>query len=97
MIKIKIVAVPPGEAPLQIREQWVDLVLPAEKLRSDAELVGVLTGRTQQRTGGYSVETATAVHELEKKSPEAALWWKRNLPGFCRHLVFDHDACVVIH
>ncbi len=78
MDAIKIVDVPPGEAPQQVREAWVGLVLPLalpDKRRSlgTGVLTGPktpltrflwrLTGRHTQ-TIGYLVESAVAISLL---------------------------------
>ncbi len=46
MAAIKIISTPPGEAPLHIREAWVELVLPlaVPPVRSVWIVGGVLTG-----------------------------------------------------
>jgi hypothetical protein len=91
---VLIVSVPPGEAPLWVREKWVGLELP---LRYSAPktcfcfgilsapstwwglLWGMLRGRAE-RVSGYVVEAGPAVDILERSSPEAAAWWRENAP-----------------
>lgn len=92
---IRITSVPPGEAPLAVREQWVGLILPLAKpgLRNSASF-GVLSGpKTAEgalsavrsgnvkRTIGYYVFGAAAVEILSKSSPAAARWWRDNVPS----------------
>src|SRR5688500_2403497 len=93
---IQITAVPPGEAPLWVREKWVGLRLPLLQ-RPSTPLVfhtfGVLTGpktflgalfaffRGQlKRESGYCVNVRVAVDALASHSPEAAAWWRENTP-----------------
>jgi hypothetical protein len=91
---IKIVDVPPGEAPQEVRGAWVGLVLPlAEPEKRRIRSAGILNGpKTYFRyilrfiTGqcfdyeGYVVESATAIAILAQSNPEAADWWKKNSP-----------------
>ena len=96
MNAIKIVALPPGEAPQNVREAWVGLVLPlALPGQWKGRGAGVLTGpknsfsrllwrladrQTVQQ--GYIVESATALRILAFYNPEAACWWQENTPDF---------------
>ena len=91
---VLIISVPPGEAPLWVREKWIGLELP---LRYSApktcfifgivsgpstrlgQLWGLLRGRAERVTG-YVVEASHAVGILERSSPEAAAWWLENAP-----------------
>ena len=87
---------PPGEAPLHIREAWVGLVLPlaVPSVRSVWIVGGVLTGPKSlwhqrlylllgrgRRQAGYVVNLAVAVTLLERAHPSAAAWWRENTPG----------------
>jgi hypothetical protein len=89
-LSVRVVAVPPGEAPLWVREQWVGLELPLARrarastlptvgaLSGPKSIVGqcfaFLSGRTARETG-YVVRVVDALAVLEKSSPEAAHWW----------------------
>jgi hypothetical protein len=93
--KIRIVAVPPGEAPFWVRQEWVGLELPLTrytKLQSAhifgvlsgpsswlGQMWGLLTGRAEHALG-YAVEGAAAVEILEASSPDAARWWREHVP-----------------
>jgi hypothetical protein len=90
--RIKIIAVPPGEAPLWVREQWVGLNLPISGGPGPQTLTGygVLSGPPPlsleqfeaghrgrlEVTTGYCVRTDVAIGALEAVSAEAAAWWK---------------------
>ncbi len=93
--KIRIVAVPPGEAPFWVRQEWVGLELPLTRyVRPQiAVTFGVLSGPTSwlgqiwemligraDRAIGYAVEGAAAVEILEAKNPDAARWWREHAP-----------------
>jgi len=97
---IQIFSVPPGEAPLWVRQKWVGLELPiATKSGAPvkAGVFGVLSGPRNpfarffalltgqaQRTTGFIVDPRAAVAILEKTSPEAAAWWRQNAAHMLR-------------
>ena len=111
-MRIRISKRPPGEAPESIRDCWVGLTLdvPA-RLQGRRRFRGVgvlsgpstflgsvwayLTGRTII-ADGYPVEARAAVEELSKHFPDAAAWWRENVPHLLapgRHFVFAEEAC----
>jgi len=89
------VGVPPGEAPLWVREKWVGLELSLAGHDSGtrhAYTSGVLSGPRNrfvalfwglrgrlQRRSGYAVEVSEAMKVLEGKAPDAAAWWRENV------------------
>lgn len=92
--QIRIVAVPPGQAPLWVREKWVGLELPLYRnLPAKKRLtVGVLDrpsvagllwslirGRVEFSTG-YAVESLRAIEILDNANSDAAAWWRQNTP-----------------
>jgi len=92
--RIRIVAVPAGEAPQWVREKWVGIELPlalrqAHNVHTFGVLSGprsflaalwrLLTGRSTRRRG-YAVEVAAAMAALERVHPDAAAWWRTNAP-----------------
>jgi hypothetical protein len=97
---IRIVAVPPGEAPEEVRRAWVGLVLPlaaGEFVPRRVRGAGVLTGPRSvlgwllaRLTGrsryfyGYVVHAAQAVALLSEQAPGAAQWWRECAPHACR-------------
>ncbi len=94
MPSIKIISTPPGEAPLEIREAWIGIVLPlAESKIRNGSTFGVLSwpgGLFQQwweilrgcakNESTYAVNAKTAIEILEASKPEAAAWWRENAP-----------------
>jgi hypothetical protein len=92
---IRVIAVPPGEAPLWVREKWVGIELPVAGYSAPrkffgygvlssphsmlAKWWGVIRGRAE-RVSGYAVEAIAAVDILATSSPEAAVWWRENTP-----------------
>ena len=92
--RIRILTIPPGEAPLSVRMAWVGLDLPLDPRRVGRQLAmasGVLSsprGWWQHiiglATGRYAVKTGYAVNALEAvdllqaKHPVAAAWWREH-------------------
>ncbi|HYM32880.1 MAG TPA: hypothetical protein VEU47_16380 [Candidatus Cybelea sp.] len=92
--KIRIVRVPPGEAPLWVREKWVGLELPlAFRGRKPHKhfTSGVLSASRNpfvtafrmllgrlDRQAGYAVDAVAALAVLERSAPDAARWWRDN-------------------
>jgi hypothetical protein len=93
--KIRIIAVPPGEAPFWVRQEWIGLELPLTRYVNPqsalafgvlsgpsswlGQMWGLLRGRAD-RIVGYAVEAAKAVEILQTKSPDAAGWWHEHAP-----------------
>lgn len=96
VMKIQIIATPPGEAPIEIRKAWVGLELPL--IAGDVGPVraltkGVLTGPKTvllaliallfgktKVVTGFRVDAANAVGLLEQSAPDAARWWRTHAP-----------------
>ena len=97
--RVRIVAVPPGDAPAWVREKWVGLELPlaqssteasrsrtADVLSGPKSFLGVLATLLRggyQQRSGFKVDVMQALEVLEIRSPDAAQWWRTNAP----HLV----------
>lgn len=95
-MNIRIVDIPPGEAPEHVRKAWVGLVLPlaeGEGGRRTLPVFGVISAprtrwriflalllRRFTRADGYVVDAPTAIERLAQSSPEAADWWRSNAP-----------------
>ena len=111
-VEVRIVNVPPGEAPEAVRRAWVGLVLPlapGETRPRSVPSFGVLTGPRgwggqilrlltgrYNRTSQYVVPVDAAIEVLERASPEAAAWWRENMPdliGAGRTFGFAADVC----
>ena len=92
---VRIVAVPPGEAPFWVRKKWVGLDLPVIRYAAHRKLLafgvpsiprswsvqwtGVFRGHVEL-VAGYAVEAVPAVSILAKVSPDAAGWLRENTP-----------------
>ena len=111
---IRIVAIPPGEAPENIRSAWVGVCIPLPIFHKSAKTwrtAGVLTGpktffarlsallggRFERKTG-YAVSSVEAIVALEAANPEAAKWWRENVPQSInpgRAFVFPNEVCAL--
>jgi hypothetical protein len=94
---VRIIAIPPGEAPLWVREKWVGLELPLLRWQSAKRFIsfGAVSGprtwlpqmwallrRRSDRVYGFAVDASHAVDILRVASPEAAAWWQKNATEF---------------
>ena len=107
MPKIRIITIPPGQAPLEVRKEWVGAVMP---LLPRQDIVGIETGvlggePDPQNVDGYRVDTDEAICSLvERNTPDAkraADWWidwKENTRNgrMCCALVFSKDVCALV-
>ena len=112
---IRIVTIPPGEAPLWVREKWVGLELPlagGDRGLRQTYTSGVLSGPRNRiialwwallgrlkRQTGYAVDAIEAVRILEATAPDAASWWRRNVPRLQvrkRKFLFHQSACEIV-
>lgn len=105
---IRIVAIPPGEAPLWVREKWVGLCLPVADDRGsrNAYVSGVLSGppnrcapENPSKQDGYAVYGRDAISELQKAAPDAAAWWRNHASRLLapdRKLLFQTACCELV-
>jgi len=112
MPKVRVVSVPPGEAPLQVRDAWVGVEMPynpfmtyiaaaasAVGLRNSGVLSGKEVGEEDPNEGGYAVCAGDAIAALRQHGrTEAAAWWEQH--GFGRDptdfLIFGQQFCEVV-
>ena len=99
-LQLVITKVPPGEAPLWVREKWVGLSIPLVQSSTKPLMLrttGVLTGSNGffrclivlfsgklKRENGFIVESKVAIDLLSISAPEAASWWSENTPHLLR-------------
>jgi hypothetical protein len=94
-LRIRVTRTPPGLAPQQIREAWVDLVLPVLERRTrwwvnvaqrpDRDTTWRLGDYVRWAFGfrlaaGFAVSTLDALTVLEASRPDAARWWWEHAP-----------------
>jgi hypothetical protein len=79
--RIRIIKVPDGEAPYEIRQAWLGLTLPCDPflgLPGSGLDLGVLSLMpVEENRLGFSVPQEEALAILEKENPGAADWWKQ--------------------
>lgn len=97
MASIKIIAVPPGQAPEWVREAWIGLTIPlSSTITADGLQTGIFRGKPEN-VGGYMVSGQAAVDVLKSNNAEAADWWFENAPlALLGSLVFKKDVCELI-
>ena len=112
---IRIVGVPPGEAPQWVREKWVGLVLPLATRKHKPLMAftsGVLSGPPSRfaalfwglfgrlhRETGYAVDASTALTILDRAAPDAATWWRENVPrsrAWKQNFLFHASVCETV-
>jgi hypothetical protein len=99
MGRVRIKALPPGEAPEEIRRAWIGLELPIANGQAEGPsrgVFGVLSNQPASCCEGYPVDGAQAVRILAAEAPDAAEWWRSNAPhvligGY--QLVFPAYVC----
>lgn len=94
---IRIISVPKGNAPLSIRKQWLGLKLPLDG-GLDTKSAQKNIKRRHRLKDGFVVNAAQALTVLNKSSPMAGNWWRRNLPPVPdNQLVFAKEDCKLIN
>jgi hypothetical protein len=96
---VRIVGVPRGEAPLEIREAWVGALLPLRSWETQPGPVksgSMLTPGGPVLDDGYAVSGPAAIRALARSSPDAAAWWRANMAqvldsGY--RFVFPAEVC----
>ncbi|MCR4311630.1 MAG: hypothetical protein NUV54_03660 [Candidatus Taylorbacteria bacterium] len=98
MKMIRITSVPIGQAPYWVREQWLGLELPVAKNPSGARSIISVLGEIAQSgiIEGYPILVSEALRILNKRSTQAASWWRASLAGKSAYLVFGKNCCEYI-
>jgi hypothetical protein len=101
MPKIRIIDIPPGQAPEHIRRAWVGLEMETTgQAPGNVILRGVIDGKPDSNppnAGGYCVKTAEALRVLNVAHPDKAAWWQAALGRFPPStLVFKREVCLLI-
>lgn len=96
---LRIVAMPPGEAPEKIRRAWVGVAIPLRRAASQPvtqDSVGVLSKEKMGCMTGYALTGSEAIEALRAQSQKTAAWWEDNAPhvlapGYV--LLFPTEVC----
>jgi len=91
---IRILSRPDGEAPAEIRDKWIGLVLPAQSEHHGIAF-SVLSHTPRKSGTAYVVSWEDAMRVLAIADPQARAWWLANVRGF-GGLVFDSTCCEVV-
>jgi hypothetical protein len=97
---IRIVRIPPGEAPEWVRKAWIGLILPLKTgifgpVRTEG--IGVVTGKSVGEKDVFPVSAILAIDILARDHEEAAYWWQSRgmyVPWF--DFQFDASACELL-
>ena len=104
---IRIVDLPPGKAPVEIRSKWIGVELPiapadmhqtymASLLTSPKCYLGIFVASRENdflANGAYFVSGPDALEILATTTPETAKWWRKNAPHFQKaHCAFLFSA-----
>lgn len=82
MAQIKIIAVPPGYAPEQIRKQWVGVILPVAEHRELAHISPLALETSGPNANGHAVLCRSAVDALRRAGKsQAADYWNKVFPS----------------
>lgn len=99
-LRVRVIKVPNGPAPYEVREQWLGEVLPAEcNILKEGEEGGeknFLTGDLAPARKYVRVFKDEALRILEKKSPTAAAYFRKNFPQEHPRLSFGLDEVEII-
>jgi len=97
MRQIIIIKTPRGEAPKEIRQKWVGLMLPCIGKYPILTVQSVLTGESVDCNGDvYGVPQKESLKILAQKHPEAAAWWQSHgfpKPGYV--FTFQNDEVML--
>ena len=96
MGRIRIVETPYGDAPEDIRRQWVGVEMPCIWFEPNAESAGTFSGEYKSAEDAFRVFQKHAIDALEQVNPDAARWWR--IRGYPRYetAVWLFDAKAVL-
>lgn len=96
-MKVRITKVPDGPAPEWVRKAWVGMILVGEATSPDSVEADFATGvPIENRGAGFAVCTDVAIELLSEKSPDAADWFRKNVPEGMPFLSFGSNEYEVM-
>ncbi len=97
-VRVKIIKIPRGGAPEEVRRFWVGMELVAAKMTPDmgGEERNLVTGQAQPKREAYVVPTNYALSKLELRSKMAAEWFHKNVPPWFPVLSFGADELEIV-
>ena len=97
---IKIIKVPDGEAPEEVRKAWVGLILPlafTDNIKGYVKEVGLVSQEFLPERDIVAVPGLAAIYILEKNDPDAAKWFiQQGIPKKIRFLTFSIDEVKIL-
>ncbi len=93
---VRIIAAPPGEAPLWVRQQWVGLDLPVTRYSGRSRFLGLGVLSMPRSWLGQWLAVIKGSAELVAGYAVAAVWWRENTPHLIapkRYLIFHEEVC----
>lgn len=96
MKAIVIREVPPGFAPLRIKEAWIGCKIPlaTEQNLLDDPPSEIRIG--SDNLDGYYVLRSKAIEALRQKGADEAVAFWDALPFYCSYLVFKKEVCTLV-
>jgi hypothetical protein len=100
--RVRILATPPGDAPIDVRGAWVGLTLPLVRhlpAPYTAPTIGAVSGQDTSTVTGYVVDGKKAVTCLSATAPWAAAWWREHAPHVLvdnYQFLFPADVCQLV-
>lgn len=95
-IRVRVVKVPEGPAPLEFRKAWVGLELFAKVTPLKGPEVDFITEEMIIRKPPLMVPVYPALKRLEQKNPEAADWFRTYFPPEMQHFTFGADEVEIL-
>lgn len=93
---IKIVRLPKGEAPEEVRKAWVGCKLPITDF-AEFHLAEEVLSRKPRLKKGFFVHALSALAILKEKSQAAAEWFERNMElTSSNYFCFNEKECEII-
>ena len=93
---VRVVRIPAGEAPEEVRKQWVGCSFVAV-YRGSERVRGIMTGAPGLAHDVVAVEAGIAVQTLQQRSREAAQWFREHSrDGPSGNFLFDAADVEVI-
>lgn len=100
-VKIEIITVPLGPAAFKVEEQWVGVQMEADAMPAENILGApsaerdLASGAWQDSRGGWVVDREVALAALERRSPQAAAWFREHLGPEVTNLSFGANEARV--
>jgi hypothetical protein len=93
--RVRMIGVPHGDEPREVRAAWVGLVLPLAPGETGSRPQGPSV-EGEKLVWVYFVDAPAALAILAEREPDAAAWWRENAPERFQpgeRLAFAADVC----